>query len=829
MGAKAINCSQCGGPLEVFVPNAKTCVCPHCSSQLDLTSPNYEFLQAIRKTPVRAPLQVGMMGVHPSAGRMRVVGHLRFQDVRETWFWDEFLVISESGHQMWIQYDDRTFSTYSARRLRSPVHPDTAQSHFMLEGQRYQIRDRGEAFIRYLNGELTWHATLQDRVKWIDAGPIGVEWTEKEIEVFDKQSITNANIQEWFGLEKYEFLSNCYFFNDNDQLTFPNPKLQRNCCIATFGFPLVAFVILALISLFIDPYGYCETDADCVSIRNANICDTSANQCESCLRDEHCSGNQACMPSTYRYGRQYECQWPNTDGDQTPPSRDSDDDNDGLSDDTELGSLNGDSENNGVQDWEDPIHVTCPDVDENGVCDSLPLEVDADGDGLANHLDVDSDGDGVTDMAESGLIDTMGNGRFATRLETTPLDTDGDGIFDYLDTDSDGDTLPDLLEMHDANRDGVADVMPRGSDADHDGLDDAFDPDCQVATCGVAGALPFFASEPARHASVHNPDDDGDGILTRTELLDSGGVPDLDEDGKPSWYDEDSDGDGALDRAEYTAFIGEDGDLNNNDIADYLEVSFAPRDDDGDGIPNRIECPGSCPDTDGDGLIDTRDPDDDNDGALTLYERRSDPDSDGVPAFRDLDSDGDGIFDLWENGGFERDTDHNGIADRNADVNQDGILDIYGEGMALRNSDSDRFPDELDIDSDNDGVSDGLEAESGLRVGAPGGSAAAAPLTALSDIDRNGVYDFQSVDADGDARRDMEEVWGLTTAPEDVDLNGDGMLDRFASSPIPPRDSDSDGLHDYLDRYVPPAPRNYYSGGGYRRGSSSGGGYSYGK
>ncbi|GAA4803733.1 LamG-like jellyroll fold domain-containing protein [Litoribaculum gwangyangense] len=78
---------------------------------------------------------------------------------------------------------------------------------------------------------------------------------------------------------------------------------------------------------------------------------------------------------------------------------------------------------------------TISDVDE--IADGT----DTDGDGILNYLDLDSDNDGVLDSEEKRI------------------DTDGDGIYNYLDLDSDNDGCYDSRESGgtDSNNDGVLD------------------------------------------------------------------------------------------------------------------------------------------------------------------------------------------------------------------------------------------------------------------------------------------------------------------------------------------------------------------------------------
>ena len=130
-----------------------------------------------------------------------------------------------------------------------------------------------------------------------------------------------------------------------------------------------------------------------------------------------------------------------------------------------------------------------------------------------------------------------------------------------------------------------------------------------------------------------------------------------------------------------------------------------------------------------------------------------DADLDGIPNNLDLDSDNDGIPDLVEAGGI--DTDHNGRVDGFVDLDHDGEDDATAlHPLPNADTDSDFMPNALDLDSDGDLVYDIVEA---------GG------------IDRN-----------GDGKVDDS----LAT-----DANRDGLADAMVANPLPgvPRDVDGDG------------------------------------
>ncbi len=543
-------------------------------------------------------------------------------------------------------------------------------------------------------------------------------------------------------------------------------------------------------------------DAGCTSL-GAALCDTSVlgGACVECLSDDDCPGLQVCT------GAQA-CDYPDSDGDGLTDVVDLDDDADGIPDDEEGGGTDWslDDDGDGVPDYADPDSVTCSDTEPDGICDSLPPEVDLDGDGVANHLDLDSDGDGVPDSIEGhdadgdGLADAVPSGNdadgdglddafdadcsglpaacTADGLPAAVQDMDGDGAPDYLDADSDNDGLLDRVEAFDGNGDGTPEAVPSGIDADGNGLDDAFD--LAQGGIGTTGQDPDGDGRP----DYLDADSDGDGIADRVECPDPTGCVDTDGDGAPDALDSDADGDGVPDAIE-----GHDG--NADGAPDFLPLGF---DDDADGLDDAYDIdmaggvPATTPDRDGDGTPDFQDPDDDGDGVWSAFECVDvmagcpDADGDGAPDYLDadqspIDTDGDGIPDAVECDGVVascRDTDGNGTADHlDPDDDGDGIpteVECTTDPSAC-DSDADGLPDHRDIDSDGDGIVDSVECE-----GTP----------VCEDTDVDGAPDYLDSDADADGIADSVEG-------HDADMNG--VPDAIALG----ADSDGDGLDDAFD------------------------------
>lgn len=192
-------------------------------------------------------------------------------------------------------------------------------------------------------------------------------------------------------------------------------------------------------------------------------------------------------------------------------------------------------------------------------------------------------------------------------------DTDQDGITDYFERklgldqnneDSDGDGLTDNIEIGSDKNNPL--------DTDGDGVIDARD-----------------------------EDDDNDGDLTIDE------DPDPNQDGSPSDA-RDSNKDGTpdyLDKNTNYGSLDDDGDGLSNGEEKKLNSNPALTDSDGDGLSDSFEAQGGK-DTDGDSTPDILDPDDDDDGIMTVMEN-ADPDGDGDPKDA-LDSNGNGIPDYLD-------------------------------------------------------------------------------------------------------------------------------------------------------------------------------------
>jgi hypothetical protein len=469
-----------------------------------------------------------------------------------------------------------------------------------------------------------------------------------------------------------------------------------------------------------------------------------------------------------------------------------------------------DADNDGIPNGTERTLGTNPDdadSDDDGVKDGAEPSFgsDTDGDGLINALDPDSDNDGILDGTELGL--TAPDAATNVSVGNFVPDADATTKTDPLKADTDGGTLADGKE--DPNHNGkidagekdpnvaADDVTTTPVDSDSDGLTDAEEGglgtnpnDADTDDDGVLdGAEPNPSSDTDGDGLINplDPDSDNDGIFDGTEsgvktkpaATDAGKgffVPDADG-AKTNPLKKDTDNGGVDDGAEDTNHNGaiDTGERDPNNAADDTS---APTDTDSDGLtdaeegelgtnPNDADSdddgvsdgnePNPSADTDGDGLINPLDPDSDNDGLFDGTELGLGCTGAGTdPVKKHCTPDADSG--ATKTSPLDPDTDSGGKKDGSEDTNRDGKIDAGETDPTLGHG----ADDTTVVDTDGDGLSDGLETSIGTNPND-------------KDTDDDGLLDGEepnpAEDSDGD---------GLIN-PRDVDSDNDGLFDGTES------------------------------------------------
>lgn len=472
------------------------------------------------------------------------------------------------------------------------------------------------------------------------------------------------------------------------------------------------------------------------------------------------------------------------------------------------------------------------------VCASDVAHQDFDGDGEDDFRDTDDDNDGIPTSAEPtdadmvGTVDYLesdastcglgfvtgagtnsGNADVATNLNgiTNPNNATGAADGAVAELHENGDTL--LLDL--------TDIIPAGETYDIRWNE-------RAAQTGTASMIILESQDGVTFTSHPTPPTTNSTTLITSTVTANVATRFIRiiKDDPPSTTDF------QVDAVSYSGTTNCLIDSDNDGIANTTDI-----DDDNDGVLDVDEGNGSnnpVGDEDGDGTLNFEDTSDGGtgDGSTTDYTDSNgdgipdvfDFDSDGIPNHLDLDSDNDGIPDLQEAGGT--DTDSDGRADDPTDTDNDGWADTFdsdnmGTALADGNKDGNGFENRLDLDADDDGIADIIEAggvdsnndgqvDSATDTDGDGfadtfdNDNSGTPLP-IEDEDEDGIQNYLDLDSDSDGI--IDNVEGQTTAgfnaPLGTDTDGDGWDNRYDSddggTAIALSNNDGFGNPDYLD------------------------------
>ncbi|QTD38354.1 hypothetical protein JL193_03375 [Polaribacter batillariae] len=244
------------------------------------------------------------------------------------------------------------------------------------------------------------------------------------------------------------------------------------------------------------------------------------------------------------------------------------------------------------------------DDDNDGIIDTVETTVggitydplgDEDGDKLPNYLD-SKDDNGTGDGSNTNYDDINGDGI------PNIFDFDNDGIPNHLDLDADGDGIPDIIEAQST----TGYIAPNGV-VGANGLDSAYESGDDTASAnglGGVGGAGLINFEGSGNPDYLDLDSDGDGVSDTMEanitLTGEVGINGLDN---------------AYDNAD--SYTDPNGSFDNTQLNNFPNTNVADSPDD---VNWRDATTSSGKDTDLDGIPDSVDIDDDNDGIIDTVE-----------------------------------------------------------------------------------------------------------------------------------------------------------------------------------------------------------------
>jgi hypothetical protein len=211
VATKALNCSQCGGALELVAPDkAERIFCPYCGAAHDITAGRLEFFKKLKKSHVQPIIPLGSKGTMD--GDEYVVAGFMERAVRfdMDYFWTEYLLYNAQKGYRWLVHSDQHWSFATPLRPGEVLdsEPRGAAKTVAYEGQTYKLFQNATARVTHVIGEFYWKVTVGEQVDTVDyiRPPFGIskELTRsgaQEIAYSHARYVERKEIEEAFGVQ----------------------------------------------------------------------------------------------------------------------------------------------------------------------------------------------------------------------------------------------------------------------------------------------------------------------------------------------------------------------------------------------------------------------------------------------------------------------------------------------------------------------------------------------------------------------------------------------------------------------------------------------------
>lgn len=204
--ATQVDCKGCGAKIDIHAGlRSKTFVCEYCGSvnEGEKVTAVQDMHSMREQFKPWSHLRLGMRA--KLLGReYQIIGRIRSKE--QYWWWDSWMLYSDSGFPLWLQEGEGGFTMYRVFYPTYPVNPWTAGTFIKLDnsGGNAQVKERGAAETVFLEGEFTWAAKPGEKSNYLDAWRgktrYAIEYSEKEIQYLRGEARDAKGIYQLFGI-----------------------------------------------------------------------------------------------------------------------------------------------------------------------------------------------------------------------------------------------------------------------------------------------------------------------------------------------------------------------------------------------------------------------------------------------------------------------------------------------------------------------------------------------------------------------------------------------------------------------------------------------------
>lgn len=207
-----LNCSQCGGPLDLKAPDqAERIWCPYCGAGHDIANGKLAFFKKLKPSKTRPIIPLGNTGTVDGVAYV-VAGFMeRAVTFDRDYYWTEYLLYNRDSGYRWLVHSDDHWSFVTPLRPGDvgDVAPLGTAKNVQYDGRPYKIFQSATARVTHVLGEFYWKVAVGERVDTVDyvSPPFGIskEITiegAKEIQYSHARYMEPREVEQVFGVER---------------------------------------------------------------------------------------------------------------------------------------------------------------------------------------------------------------------------------------------------------------------------------------------------------------------------------------------------------------------------------------------------------------------------------------------------------------------------------------------------------------------------------------------------------------------------------------------------------------------------------------------------